>query len=147
MAESMRMDTNRLAKSFFDRFIARLLILTVATYGTPAPIISQTAQASTVSCINDLTVRSKPGKIQLVWTNIPDTARYDILRSDTPDGAYTKIADTTSTYSTYLDTAIVNDTLYYYQVGRISADGSASCISNTIAAIAPPRANAHGVCA
>jgi len=85
-----------------------------------------------VVCIDDLTARAKTGKVQLVWTHIPDTDRYDVYRSTTSGGPYTKIGETTSTYSTYLDYDVVNGTTYYYIVKRIWNGNS--CDSNEVSA-------------
>ncbi len=96
--------------------------------------ISSPAHAAT--CIDDLSVRTKQGKVELVWTHLPDTQNYSILRSISLSGPYNEIAQTESTYSAYLDTSIDNGVLYYYKIQHNSTSGQ-NCLSSSIGAIAP----------
>ena len=89
------------------------------------------------SCIEDLSIRPKTGKIQLMWSFSPDTEKYEILRGLSLNGPFHKIAETQSSYSTYLDVDIDPDVLYYYQIERIADNGNDSCVSNVIAGLAP----------
>ena len=66
----------------------------------------------------DLTARAKDGKIQLVWTHTGADS-YNVYRSEIQGGPHTLIANTTSTYSTYLDQGLTNGTTYYYVVTSI----------------------------
>ena len=84
-----------------------------------------------------ITPRAKRGKIQLTWPHIPGTLRYDIYRTTASDPfSFTKIADTTSTYSTYLDYDVVNETSYLYAVAAIS-DTGVTGYSNIVASCPP----------
>ena len=65
--------------------------------------------------IDNLTVRAKRGKVQLVWTHV-DADLYEIFRSDDGGSTFNKIAETTSTYSTYLDTTVTSGNTYQYYV-------------------------------
>ncbi|SPD75628.1 exported hypothetical protein [uncultured Desulfobacterium sp.] len=68
-----------------------------------------------------IAARCKPGKVQLTWTHIAGTERYDIYRSTESDPTnFVKIAETTSTYSTYLDEPVANEVTYLYVVGAVS---------------------------
>ena len=79
----------------------------------------------------EISARAKSGKVQLVWTHIEGTERYDVYRSDDSDPShFVKIAETTSTYSTYLDDSVINEITYLYRVEAFSA--TASCLSSTI---------------
>ena len=89
------------------------------------------------NCIEDLSIRPKSGKIQLTWTPIPDTARYEILRGLTLNGPFDKIAEIQSSYSTYLDVKVDPDVLYYYHVDRIADNINDTCVSDVIAGLAP----------
>ncbi len=53
-------------------------------------------------------------KIEISWTAINGANRYDIYRSDTELGAYTKIGN--STASNYSDTSMNFETTYYYKI-------------------------------
>jgi hypothetical protein len=50
-------------------------------------------------------------------------------------GPYLKIASTDSTYSTYLDTSVVNGTIYYYVVREATYFDEEKCRSNQAAAL------------
>jgi PKD domain. len=80
-------------------------------------------------CVDDLDARPKSGKVQLTWTDTsPD--HYNVYRSTVSGGPYTLIGTTTSTYSTYLDTMVVNGTTYYYVVRPAALNGDELCESN-----------------
>jgi len=84
-------------------------------------------------CIDDLTARPKSGKVQLVWTDT-GAASYNVYRGTTAGGPYAKIANTTSTYSTYLDTGVTNGTTYYYVVRPAALNTDELCQSNEASA-------------
>ena len=65
--------------------------------------------------VDNLTARAKRGKVQLVWTHV-DADLYEIFRSNDGGTTFSKIADTTSTYSTYLDTTVTSGNTYHYYV-------------------------------
>ncbi|RMF83744.1 MAG: hypothetical protein D6736_20800, partial [Nitrospinota bacterium] len=89
-----------------------------------------TVELESLPCF-PLTARAKPGKVQLVWTHQAGSTRYDVYRADTTAPAtFTKIGETTSTYATYLDTTVVNETTYLYLVDAVSQD--TSCYSAVI---------------
>jgi hypothetical protein len=85
------------------------------------------------SCVGDLVARAKPGKVQLVWTHT-GAHHYNVYRGTISGGPYLKIASTTSTYSTYLDTSVVNGTTYYYVVRQANFLDEESCQSNQASA-------------
>lgn len=83
----------------------------------------------------DIAVRAKPGKVQLTWTHQQGTQIYHIYKADLNDPyAFEKIAETTSTYSTYLDQPVINEVTYLYYVKAIFVDRQ--CHSS-VAAIHP----------
>ena len=80
-----------------------------------------------------ITARAKPGKVQLSWTHIDGTEYYSIYRSDENNpSSFEKIAETTSTYSSYLDLGITNEKTYLYVIGAVSEEQW--CYSNVISA-------------
>ena len=86
-----------------------------------------TATLAITPCFG-LTARAKSGKVQLVWTHQPGTERYDIFRAgEAAPQTLQKIGETTSTYSTYLDATVVNETTYVYVVAAVNA--GAACYS------------------
>lgn len=84
-------------------------------------------------CVDNLSARPKSGKVQLVWTHT-GAAAYNVYRSPITGGPYIMLAQTTSTYSTYLDLNVVNGTTYYYVVREVSPEGDELCQSNEAAA-------------
>jgi len=68
-----------------------------------------------------LAARPKDGKVQLVWT-YTGADSYNVYRGTTSGGPYSLIANTTSTYSTYLDSDVINGTTYYYVVRDVAPD-------------------------
>ncbi len=81
------------------------------------------------SCISDLQARVKPGKVQLVWSHT-GAHHYNVYRGTTAGGPYLKIGSTSSVYSTYLDTSVVNNTTYYYVVREADLLDNEPCQSN-----------------
>jgi len=85
-------------------------------------------------CVRNLAARAKPGEVQLTWTHIAGTHHYNIYRGTISGGPYLKIGSTTSTYSTYLDRAVVNGTTYYYVVRPAAINDAEFCQSNQASA-------------
>ncbi|MEZ5552745.1 MAG: PKD domain-containing protein [Pseudomonadales bacterium] len=83
----------------------------------------------------DLSARPKNGKIQLVWTHTGADS-YNVYRSASSGGPYTMIANTTSTYSTYLDEGLTNGVRLYYVVTAV-VDGVESTTPSNEASATP----------
>lgn len=81
--------------------------------------------------VDDLTARAKRGKVQLVWTHV-GADLYEIYRSDDGGSTFNKIGETTSTYSTYLDTTVTSGNTYRYYVNSGSV-----CDSNIVEITVP----------
>jgi hypothetical protein len=90
------------------------------------------------ACVEDLTARAKPGKIQLVWTH-SGAPSYNIYRGTTAGGPYSYLDSTSSTYSTYLDGTVVNGTQYYYVLREVLPNGREICESNEATALPSAR--------
>ena len=82
------------------------------------------------TCVDDLTARPKSGQVQLVWSDSAPAGGYNVYRSATAGGPYGLLANTTSSYSTYLDTGLTNGTTYYYVIREVDANGGELCQSN-----------------
>lgn len=78
-------------------------------------------------CICTLNARAKAGKVQLTWAHT-GAASYDIYRSTSgPNSGFVKIADDhVTSYATFLDSAVVNGTPYWYRVVASTGCGSVS---------------------
>lgn len=94
-------------------------------------------------CIEDLSARPKSGKVQLTWTHQSDAECYNVYRSTSSDVALIPDNQLTAchvtTYSTYLDTNVVNNTTYYYKVTKVVGGGE-NCFSNEVSATPQERA-------
>ncbi len=90
-----------------------------------------------VVCLKNLAVQSQTGEIALTWTPIGDTDHHDIFRALSLSGPFTKIDEIPATSSSYLDTSVANDVLYYYTIERVPTDGESFCSSDIVAALAP----------
>ncbi len=84
------------------------------------------------TCVDDLTARAKSTKVQLVWSDNAPAGGYNVYRSTSSGGPYDLLANTTSSYSTYLDSGLTNGTTYYYVVREVDADGEELCESNEV---------------
>ncbi|MEZ5559640.1 MAG: PKD domain-containing protein [Pseudomonadales bacterium] len=86
----------------------------------------------------DLVARPKSTKVQLVWT-YTGADSYNVYRSTTAGGPYTLIANTTSTYSTYLDEGLANEITYYYVVTAVVSSVESTTPSNEASAMPSAR--------
>lgn len=92
--------------------------------------VSEEIEIDVLACVDNLHARPKGNKIQLTWTNTGDDS-YNVYRSDDAGGPFALIANTTSTYSTYLDRDLpVRLGEDYFYVVRPVTDGLERCESN-----------------
>ena len=100
-----------------------------------------TVQVAVQPCFS-IAARAKRGKVQLTWTHIDGAERYDVYRATgNAPIFFVKIGDTTSTYSTYLDLTVQNETTYLYVVGAVNQGHG--CFSN-VAATHPTAVRTRG---
>ncbi|MDT8271703.1 MAG: carboxypeptidase regulatory-like domain-containing protein [Desulfomonilia bacterium] len=82
-----------------------------------------TAVVSVVPCF-PLVARAKNDKVQLSWTHLEGTERYDVYRAHEADPfTFEKIGETTSSYASYLDYPPENEYTYLYLVGALGQGG------------------------
>ncbi|MBN2320579.1 MAG: VCBS repeat-containing protein [Acidobacteria bacterium] len=81
-------------------------------------------------CSFEVQARAKLDKVQLTWEYSGGDS-YNIYRSFVSGGPYSLIANTTSTYSTYLDTGLTVGTTYYYKIAEV-VDGEEVCFSQEV---------------
>lgn len=98
-----------------------------------AVVIVRSATDPECACVNNLTARAKPGKVQLTWT-YTGAHHYNVYRGTISGGPYLKIASTTSTYSLYIDYTVVNGTTYYYVIREADFLDREFCQSNQASA-------------
>ena len=73
---------------------------------------------------------SASGKPQLTWAAVDGAAKYDVYRSNSADGTFSKVGSTDKT--TYVNTGAVQGVTYFYKIRAVGASG-ASGFSNTVA--------------
>ena len=73
---------------------------------------------------------SASGKPQLTWAAVDGAAKYEIYRSNSADGTFSKVGSTDKT--TYVNTGAVKGVTYFYKIRAVGASG-ASGFSNTVA--------------
>ncbi|QTD45271.1 putative Ig domain-containing protein [Ottowia testudinis] len=89
------------------------------------------------TCLTDLAARAKPGKVQLVWKDT-GAERYAVYRSRQIDGPYQLLGNTTSRFSTWLDSTVQTGVTYFYNVRPLDASGKELCTSGAVVAVPPP---------
>lgn len=81
-----------------------------------------------VSTVDDLTVRSRDAAIDLKWTPVPAAVSYNIYRR-TATGTYSLLrAAYVNSLGAFADTALTNNTVYWYNVRWLNAQGVESPI-------------------
>lgn len=74
-----------------------------------------------------LAANGRIGMVNLSWTPTAGATSYNIKRSTTPGSGYVTVsAPGTVTGTTYSDTAVVNDTPYYYVISAVGVTESAN---------------------
>ena len=73
---------------------------------------------------------SASGKPQLTWAAVDGATKYDVYRSNSADGTFSKVGSTDKT--TYVNTGAVQGVTYFYKIRAVGASG-ASGFSNTVA--------------
>ena len=94
--------------------------------------------AGAANCIDQLDARSKRGKVQLVWTTVPDATGYEVFRSNelTPT-EFASIGTVGSSIGIYLDFPPANGVTYLYRVvAYVAAD---TCQSRVVSSRPPTR--------
>jgi len=107
--------------------------------------VTQTATLDVFPGIDLTAVATGPNKITLYWTGTDNTLGYNIYRSLSADGTYTRLnaapvttADTgkgvTNTFM-YSDVGLTSGTEYFYYVSSVNGDGSEGVQSDEDSAI------------
>ncbi|MBC8062382.1 MAG: discoidin domain-containing protein [Clostridiaceae bacterium] len=101
-------------------------------------ILSSDSQAApTGLAVSDTSTSS----VGLSWNTVAYAKGYNLYRSNTSEGSYTKINATLLTQNKYSDTGLIKDTTYYYKVSVVTLIGesvqSSYILGNTAKEIAP----------
>lgn len=82
--------------------------------------------SSAPSIPTGLKATASVGKVWLRWPPVPTANGYNVLRSTTSSGPYTRIATFRGTFPLYEDAGVANGTRYYYVVSAINQAGTSS---------------------
>ncbi|MCM1257810.1 MAG: N-acetylmuramoyl-L-alanine amidase [Roseburia sp.] len=94
--------------------------------GYSAPV-----EGSTLAAPGNVTVTQvSDAQLDISWTAVNNAAGYIIYRSTQPEGEFTEIARVGSATS-YSDTTVVKDTVYYYKVKTYDENNRTSIFSST----------------
>jgi hypothetical protein len=64
--------------------------------------------------------------VNLLWNSSPDVAGYNVYRSTTPTGTYSKINSSLDSNTAYIDSTVVAGQTYYYAATSVSSNGQES---------------------
>lgn len=97
-----------------------------------APLISTDASAPTTPSGLAATVASTTG-INLSWTLTSGATSYDIYRSTSSDGTFSRIGSeptvSSGSTTTYADTGLSSGTAYYYKISSLNSSGESAASS------------------
>ncbi len=91
-------------------------------------------------------------QVDLSWDAVTGAAGYNVYRSESAGGPYTKVTDTPVADTTYADTSTAEDTTYYYVVRAVDdagqeSDNSAEATISTVYPAPAAPANLQGTAA
>jgi fibronectin type 3 domain-containing protein len=100
-----------------------------------------TAPAQAPAIPTGLTATASNGQVNLAWSASASATSYNVKRSTTTGGPYTKISSPATT--NFTDTGLTNGTTYFYVVSAVNATGeSANSAQASATPVAPTQAPA-----
>ena len=75
--------------------------------------------------------------VSLAWNTVTGASGYNVYRSESEDGTYTKINPFVITAVSYTDTGVSPETNYYYNICAVSSEGVEGIRSNTVSVATP----------
>jgi hypothetical protein len=117
------------------------LTFTPQTSGTASGIISFLSNAANSPTVETLTgsgTAAPAHSVRLSWTSSPSAVvGYNIYRSATSGGPYTKVNSALNASTSYIDTAVKGGATYYYVSTAVAGSGLESISSNQLRAVIP----------
>jgi hypothetical protein len=92
------------------------------TFGSNA---SNSQAVESLSGVGTVTVYS----VSLFWNSSSDAVGYNVYRSTTASGKYSKINSTLNANTAYTDSTVVTGLTYYYEATSVNASGQESSLS------------------
>ncbi|MDT3698542.1 MAG: carboxypeptidase regulatory-like domain-containing protein [Thermincola sp.] len=84
-------------------------------------------------------------QIDLTWNAVAGATEYNIYRSATADGEYTKINTTQVTGTSYSSTGLTASTTYYYKVAAVNGAGESAKSTNASATTSSSNGGGGGI--
>jgi hypothetical protein len=111
---------------------------TGATSGT-AQFISDASNSPTVLSMNGTGTPPAQHSVLLSWTasNSPNIDGYNIYRSGTSGGPYSKLNSSLNNGTSYTDNTVTNGSTYYYVTTAVNSNSQESAYSNQAQAVIP----------
>ena len=108
--------------------------------GTVSGSLSFTSNAASSQTLESLTGTGTATQysVNLRWNASPGVLGYNLYRSTTSNGAYTKINSTVDANTAYTDSAVAAGQVYYYQATSVSSTGQESARSTPPLEVAIP---------
>jgi hypothetical protein len=106
--------------------------------GTVAVASNATNSPDTITLSGTGTTSSTPPSVSLTWTpSVSVVAGYNVYRSQTSGGPYTKLDSSIVAADAYTDTAVQSAQTYFYVVTSVTSSGVESADSTQVSATTP----------
>jgi hypothetical protein len=104
---------------------------TPQTSGTVSGSLSFTSNASTSQTIESLTGDGtiQTYSVNLYWNASTDVSGYNVYRSTTSNGTYSKINTALDPNTAYTDNGVTSGATYYYEASAVNSAGQESSLS------------------
>ena len=117
------------------------LTFTPQAGGTASGSISLNSNAVNTPTVEKLTgsgTVAPPHSVSLSWSSSPSAVvGYNVYRSATSGGPYTKLNSVLNASTSYIDTSVKSGATYYYVSTAVAGSGSESRYSNQLRAVIP----------
>jgi N-acetylneuraminic acid mutarotase len=121
------------ARYVFQAVVTNNAIYSIGGFNTDRiSSVEKYSLTSVPSAPTSLTATAGDAKVDLSWGAVTGATGYNVYRSTTSGGTYTKIAEGI-TATTYTDSTVTNGTTYYYVVSAVTS-GIESAYSNEASA-------------
>jgi hypothetical protein len=106
--------------------------------GTVAVASNATNSPDNITLSGTGSTSTTPASVSLTWTpSVSLVAGYNVYRSQTSGGPYTKLDSSIVAADAYTDTAVQSATTYYYVVTSVTSSGVESADSTQVSATTP----------
>lgn len=118
--------------------VCGLVFLSLAGCGAQAPADAAGGAGGTAAAPSGLVATPSAGKVSLSWGAVAGATGYEVFRTATVSGPFSRITATAQATTTYADTAVLAGTTYWYQVRAVNAAGTSAPSAIVSAAVPAP---------